>query len=196
MYFFSADLHLGNDEILVREARPFASIEAFEEAFIQNVNQVASEEDTLYIVGDWFNYNSAYKLPPSDSISIIPRIRPRIVLIMGNGEERIARDLFGGFEGFRDYCLKAGFADVMPDCFLSFGDRQFYLNHYPSRYKNGYINLFGHTHRATGLWKPYGLNVGVDLNCYRPFSETDILDLVDTKENWWDIDKDCLCMGD
>ena len=99
MYFFSADLHLGNDEILVREARPFASIEAFEEAFIQNVNQVASEEDTLYIVGDWFNYNSAYKLPPSDSISIIPRIRPRIVLIMGNGEDRIARDLFGGFEG-------------------------------------------------------------------------------------------------
>ena len=107
----------------------------------------------------------------------------------------MVRELFDDdLEKFRSRCAEYGFADILPDHFLSFGSRDFYLNHYPRNHKDGYINLFGHTHRGTGLWKPYGLNVGIDLNCFRPFSEKDILELVETKEQWWDTDPDCLSM--
>ena len=195
MYFFSSDLHLGDGDTIKREARPFASVEEFEEQFVANVNQVACEDDLLYILGDWFNcYNHTRQMPPSDPVAIIKRLKPKVVLIMGNGEERMVRNIFGSFEAFRNYCLEAGFLDVLPDCELTFGGRQFYLNHFPRNHRDGFINLFGHTHRGTGLWKPYGLNVGIDLNHFRPFSENDIMELVDTKENWWDIDPDCLSM--
>lgn len=195
MLFFTSDLHLGCDEVLERESRPFASIREFEDVFVDNVNRVASADDRLFVIGDWFNYNSTYKPDPSVSVSIVGRIAPKIVLITGNGEDRIVRELFSSdFGAFRAYCISQGYEDVLPDCELSFGGRAFYLNHYPSRHRDGYVNLFGHTHRGTGLWKPYGLNVGIDLNHFRPFSEGDILELVKTKEEWWDSDVDCNCM--
>ncbi len=195
MYFFTADLHLGCDEILIREARPFSSIREFEDAFIERVNAVAGERDTLFVVGDWFNYNRSFKPPLRGALTAVRKINPQVALIMGNGEERIVAEMFhGDFGAFRAFCADAGMYDVMPDCELSFGGRDFYLNHYPKKHRDGYVNLFGHTHRATGLWKPYGLNVGVDLNCFRPFSEDDILDLLKTKEEWWDIDEDCRSM--
>ena len=115
--------------------------------------------------------------------------------MIGNGKEGIIQEIFNGStEGFRTFCKDSGFNDVAPEYALSFGGREFYLNHYPRKRRGNCVNLFGHTHRATGLWKPYGLNVGVDLNSFRPFSESDILELVDTKENWWDLDEDCLDM--
>ena len=56
------------------------------------------------------------------------------------------------------------------------------------------LNLFGHTHRATGIWKPYGFNVGTDLNHFRPFTEQNIEYLIGMKEEWWDSDADNHCM--
>ncbi len=195
MFFFTADLHLGDDEILARESRPFASIREFENEFVKNMNEAAGREDVLYVIGDWFNYNSIHKPHPSEAVSVLSRISPRVILIMGNGEERIVREIFQNrFDLFRSFCLENGFADVLPECRLSFGGRDFYLNHYPRKHMEGTVSLFGHTHRATGLWKPYGLNVGTDLNHFRPFSETDILDLLHTKEEWWDLDEDCRSM--
>ena len=195
MYFFTADLHFGNDEILERESRPFASLRDFEDAFTDRVNAAAGTEDDLYVIGDWFNYNSVSKPHPSEAVPVLRRVRPRVTLIMGNGEERIVREVFGNRpEQFRAFCTEAGFADVLPDAFLSFGGRDFYLNHYPRNHREGFVNLFGHTHRATGIWKPYGLNVGTDLNHFRPYSENDILELLKTKEEWWDLDEDCHSM--
>ena len=55
------------------------------------------------------------------------------------------------------------------------------------------MNLFGHTHRGTGLWKSFGLNVGIDMNYFRPFSETEILRLLKQKREWMDNDPNVLC---
>ncbi|MBO4887073.1 MAG: hypothetical protein J5589_02010 [Firmicutes bacterium] len=195
MYFFTSDLHFGDNDIIAREARPFPDIQAFAEAFIQNVNAVAKPEDTLIVIGDYYNYNWGYKPDPLIALDVNRHLLPRVVLILGNGEQRMVREMFDDdLEKFRAHCAEYGFADILPDLFLNFGGREFYLNHYPRNHKDGYVNLFGHTHRGTGLWKPYGLNVGIDLNCFRPFSEKDILELVETKEQWWDTDPDCLSM--
>ena len=75
---------------------------------------------------------------------------------------------------------------------MEFDDKKFYLNHFPRKHKNDCINLFGHTHRTTGLWKPYGLNVGCDINHFYLFSQNDIHLLLKRKAEWWDIDPDAL----
>lgn len=52
----------------------------------------------------------------------------------------------------------------------------------------------GHTHRATGLWKPYGINVGCDLNHFRLYDLKEIKRLLSLKEKYWDNDEDNLSM--
>ena len=51
------------------------------------------------------------------------------------------------------------------------------------------INLFGHSHRACGLYKPFGFNIGCDLNHFRLYSEKDIEFMLFMKNKYWDNDK-------
>ena len=41
--------------------------------------------------------------------------------------------------------------------------------------------------------KSFGLNVGIDLNYFRPFSETEILRILKQKREWMDNDPNILC---
>lgn len=198
MNYFIADLHFGSEEILQRENRPFSDIDVFQRYCYDLWNEVLNKNDTLYIIGDFINYNKDNKLSIDeidDIFTSIKRIKANAILIIGNNEERIIKELFNNsFELFRDYLKKCGFKDIKKDEFISFEGENFYLNHYPSKHVDKYINLFGHTHKATGLWKPYGLNVGCDLNYFQIYSEDDIINLLKIKRKWWDNDIDNLCM--
>lgn len=67
--------------------------------------------------------------------------------------------------------------------------KRVYLVHHPVDCKEDHVNLFGHTHRAGGLYRNYGLNVGTDLNHFRLFSRDDIEYLLSEKEKYWDTDE-------
>ena len=193
MYFFTADLHFGEEEIIERESRPFENIKEMEDAFVSNVNRVASKEDTLFVLGDWINYNSKFHSDIS-AFEIVRRIEPEVILIMGNNEQRILEDVFNGdFEKLRTTVVGMGFSDVLPEGDVEFGGESFHRIHCPVDHKEGCMNLFGHTHRCTGLWKSFGLNVGIDLNYFRPFSETEILRILKQKREWMDNDPNILC---
>ena len=62
MNFFTADLHLGSNEILTRENRPFKDMNDFKNYFISIWNKQVKEGDVLWVVGDFVNYNNNYKL--------------------------------------------------------------------------------------------------------------------------------------
>ena len=116
-----------------------------------------------------------------------------VILIMGNNEQRVMKDYFGNrFEPFKKYCKELGFYDVKKEEYLKIGRLKLYLNHYPSKHKEGYLNLFGHIHRTTGLWKPFGLNMDCDLNYFYLYSQKDIENLNALKVKFWDKDKECL----
>ena len=51
------------------------------------------------------------------------------------------------------------------------------------------LNLFGHSHKAMGIYKSFGFNVGCDLNNYMPYSENDIIYLLQKKQEFWDKDE-------
>lgn len=205
MYFFTADLHLGTDEIIERESRPFRNIDEFEDVFVNNVNAVATADDILYVIGDYLTFNNrgGEKFDSTTNFNIvdlkeilrkIKRVVPKAILINGTAEQRAIDDLFNGdFEAMREVVKECGFLDFLPDADIEFKGIKFHLMHHPKDYKKGVLNLFGHTHRSTGLWKPFGLNMGVDLNYFRPFSEDEIMKQLEFKE-WWDKDENNLCM--
>lgn len=194
MYFFTADFHFGNSDIIEREARPFKDMKEMEDVIVNNINSEASKDDTLFVLGDWINYSTIYHSDIS-VFEVCRRINPSVVLIMGNGEQRFMKDVFNGdFEKMRRELKEMGIAEVLWDYDVEFGGETFHLIHRPEDRKEGCLNLFGHTHRSTGLWKPFGLNVGTDLNHFRPFSGTEILRLLETKRRWWDNDASVKCL--
>lgn len=196
MLFFTSDLHFGTDskEILEREMRPYNTPDEYAKHQIMIWNSQATPEDTIYIIGDLCNYNKKEK-DWMKGLESIRFVNAPVILIIGNNEERVINEIFNGdFAAFRSFCIDKGFQDVKRDEYLCFGDTGFYLNHFPRNHKENYINLFGHTHRTTGIWKPYGLNVGTDLNHFRLYSQNDILYLLQIKSKWWDKDVDNNCM--
>lgn len=193
--FFTSDTHFGGDDTVVRENRPYKNAKAFERATIKKWNKQAKKDDIIYHLGDYINFNHIETTSWKTAFPSVKKIKAKVVLIIGNNEERIVANVFGGdFEKFREYCLNLGFADVLKEKFLEIDGDKFYLNHHPKKHKEGYKNIFGHTHRATGLWKPYGLNVGCDLNHFKLHSLNNIKDLFYFKGKWWDNDPDNLSM--
>lgn len=196
MNYFTSDTHFGADafNILAREMRPFNTPLDYTYYQINMWNKQASEDDTIYHLGDYFNYNGQEKDWLS-GINTVKEVNAKIVLIVGNNEERVIAEFFNNdFEKFKQYCIDLGFKDVLKELHIIIDERQIYLNHYPKNHKDEHVNLFGHTHRQTGIWKPYGLNVGTDLNHFRLYSQEDILALLEQKEQWWDLDINNNCM--
>ena len=57
MTYFTADLHLGHDNIISFCNRPFKNIEEMDKAIIDNWNSKVTEKDEVWILGD-FSYRS------------------------------------------------------------------------------------------------------------------------------------------
>lgn len=192
MNFFTSDTHFKSDGIIEREMRPFKDKNEYAEYQVDVWNGQAKQNDDIWVVGDFLNFNR-HETDWKSGLQLVTKIKANVNLVIGNNEERVIKIFFGNnFNDFRQFCIALGFKDVYTDKQLEFNGRQFYLTHHPKDYKENMINLFGHTHRATGLWKPFGINVGVDINHFRLFSEIDIELLLWQKENYWDKDKDNL----
>ena len=196
--WYTADPHFGDDShgILRREMRPFSSIAEYTREQVRIWNEQASPDDFVYVVGDFCNYNRTEKDYLS-GLMVSRQIRANIILLIGNQEERVIREHFGGdFERFRGFCLEDSrfrFFDVKKNACVLICGEPFFLTHKPTDCDRRCLNLFGHTHRSTGLWKPFGFNVGVDLNHFRLFSDADIQFMLEQKNSFWDQDPDNNC---
>lgn len=52
MVYFTADLHLGHENIIHHCSRPFRTVEEMDRALIDAWNKRVGPEDTVYILGD------------------------------------------------------------------------------------------------------------------------------------------------
>lgn len=187
--FFIADTHFSSEATIIRENRPFKNAKAHDRFAIKNWNKQAGKDDLIYHIGDFLNYNDTDTNSWKIAMTYGKKIKANVVLIIGNNEGRLIDKEFGGsFQKFKKFAIENGFYDVKKDVNLLYCGLKFYLNHFPIRHKNDVINLFGHTHRITGLWKPYGINVSSDLNHFRLFTTKEILRLLQQKNGWWDAD--------
>ena len=193
MYFFTSDIHFDDPQIIEMERRPFSTCDEFNEFVFDVWNTQAQKGDTIFAVGDFLDCDNADSTVWQRAMSYPQKFNADIVLITGNNEERIIKYFFDGdFEKFREECLKNGFKDVTRECDVSFGGYTFHLVHKPMDCKEGVLNLFGHSHRAGGLYMPFGFNMCCDLSHFRLVTEEDILYYINTKNEYWDNDPNLL----
>ena len=190
MRFFTSDIHFGDEFTLKVDARPFVSTKKFDKFILKIWNKQARKGDTIFVVGDFVDCDGAEHDGWKKTIGYVKKVKADVVLIIGNNEERIIKYFFDNdFESFKKYCLSLGFKDVVKDMEISFCGRDFFMTHKPVDKKEGVINLFGHIHRSTGIYRPFGFNIGCDNNHFRLYSEKDIMKLVQKKHEYWDKDQ-------
>ena len=156
MIFYTADPHFGYEPTLVW--RPgFSSVEEMDEALIAAWNEVVSDEDTVYLIGD-IGWNGGH-VP----CRILARLRGHKHLIRGNHDT-----------GYADAPLLYRYFETVSDFWeLEDGPHHIILSHYPILYnKRGYM-IHGHLHGGPVFHEvlaelPRVLNAGVDINGFAP----------------------------
>lgn len=165
MIFFTSDLHFGHTNIIEYEKRPFADVREMDHMLIENWNAVVKTGDIVYILGDFSFYNK------EKTACILSQLNGTKYLISGNHDNEVSnRGLFPWtkqYYSFREYGIL------------------FCLFHYPIQVWNeqhrGAIHLYGHIHSNSSDHHPMkyeianSLNVGVDVNNYRPISIIEVL---------------------
>ena len=131
--FYISDLHFGHTNILHFDHRPWLTITEHDKALIDNWNSVVTNEDTVYIIGD-FHWGKE-----ADWIEVLEQLNGNKVLIKGNHDITPSKS--------RRY-----FQDVKDYKEIDDNGRKVVLCHYPIPYfKNhfyGWYHLYGHVHNT------------------------------------------------
>ena len=148
--WFTSDNHFGRDKTRIVTCRPFDSANEMDREMIKNWNKFIKPNDIIYHLGDFGN------------LDILKKLNGTIRLVMGNHERKAGLT--------KEDLLAAGFDQVFEDnAIIEVKGKLINMIHEPSKHNPNMFNLFGHIHDL-GFIKPYGLNVGVDVNHYRPMS--------------------------
>lgn len=166
MIYLTSDLHFSHQNILRYEAasRPFNDIHEMNEALIANWNSVVTDEDTVYVCGDFF-------MGPLDAIPpILERLNGKIILIRGNHDQKNRMNVF-----------KAYGIEIKDIEYLTYKGRFFILCHFPLASQE-FVNMvrndnseviicYGHIHgNAPKGYVDGTYHVGADTNDLTPIS--------------------------
>lgn len=169
MIFFTADTHFSDTSTLMATGRPFKDVTEMNITLVDNWNKVVRPEDTVYILGDFGLFDYAKFL---------------------NGEKKLIK-------GNREYStpdskLKEHFDHVYTNEVVRINAENYtiYMTHKPiclpnKKLTEDTIQLFGHVHR-TALYRPYGLNVGVDVHYYTPVSLDEVIQRCEFIRTYYD----------
>lgn len=99
MIYFTADPHFGHDNIIEFCSRPFSSAQEMDEIIIQRCNEVASENDDLYVLGDvtMGNYRTA--------MGYLHQLHSNVFVVPGGHDHRWVRE-------FKRECSDWFFSDI------------------------------------------------------------------------------------
>jgi len=133
--FYISDLHIGHQNVLTLDSRPFENLEEMEDAIRNNWNSVVSKEDLVMILGDclWIYSDKAFEY--------IKSLNGRKRLIRGNHDRGKSTKYKQLFEVILDY-------EKIKD-----GDRTVICSHFPMIAYDGSYNgrnyhAYGHVHKT------------------------------------------------
>lgn len=163
--YFCSDTHFSHKRIVELSRRPFPSLEAMEDAIVENWNSRVTSGDTVYHLGD-FSFG-----PKDVQAKNVARLNGKITLVRGNHDGSAKRMKSMGFHAVVD---EAEYVDEL-------GGHQWYLAHKPWwQMRDGIIGprrqLCGHVHndwrrltQIEGAEVVYDIiNVGVDVWDFTP----------------------------
>lgn len=165
--FVTSDLHFGHKNIIKYENRPYENIEQMDKDLIKKWNDTVEKDDTVYVLGDFSWYRG------EKTNEILKQLNGKKILIIGNhdgnflDDKKFDKTLFEEIEYYKE---------------LKYNKRIYILFHYPIAEYNGKmhgaIHLYGHIHTMNleleQNLKPFGYNVGVDRNNYKPINIEEI----------------------
>lgn len=174
MDYYTADTHFWHRNVIEYCNRPWKTVEEMNSALIKNWNDTVSDEDIIYIIGD-FSFGGAGKIT-----SILERLKGYKILIPGNHDHNKNNRL-----------IRFGINEVQfnPAPIEIFG-HTINLSHFPylgyeiddriferQLEDDGNFLLMGHVHEA---WKENQrqINVGVDVREYKPVSLPEIVKII------------------
>lgn len=187
--WFTSDLHFGHGNIIGYCARPFSTVDEMNSELIRRWNDTVADEDTVWVLGD-------FALGTIDvTLTFASSLRGHKILLAGNHDRcwsgRDSKD-GGSVEMWTERYLDAGFDEVRQGeqsitvagqqvllCHFPYEgdshDRDRHLSHRPVD-RGGWL-LHGHVHER---WRQRGrmINVGVDVNDFRPMSTDEIAAMV------------------
>lgn len=179
MNFYISDCHFGHKNIIAYDQRPFFSVEEMDAAMIQNWQKVVSDNDTVYILGDFCWGNATMWA------NILDQLPGYKVAIFGNHDQVLRRNKE----------LQKRFVAVESYMEIRDGENNIVLCHYPIPfYKNihyGWYHFYGHVHTSNDFTmtkkffaeisrtydiKARAYNVGACLLDYTPRMFSEIVD--------------------
>ena len=169
MIYFISDTHFNHDRDFVYSPRECDSIDEMNKRIIANWNNTVSDEDTVYVVGDFFLGADMDYVK-----NTLKRLNGHIILVRGNHDTDAKIRLYEESDKVEDIVWATQ---------VSYKKRLFYVSHYPSITGNYggdpdrvIINIFGHTHSTEKFFEgiPYMYNVACDAHDCTPISIEDI----------------------
>lgn len=131
--FYISDTHFGHSGIIRYDNRPFTNVEEMDETIIKRWNDAVSNNDTVYILGDFSWYKEG------QTLEILNRLSGKKVLIKGN-HDRISPKVSRKFMKVCDYLE------------IKNNGQKVVLSHYPMPFWNGQfrnsVHLYGHVHNS------------------------------------------------
>ncbi len=172
-FWFTADQHFFHNNIINLVFRPFKSINQMHSNLINNYNELITDEDVVFFIGDFSIKGKEYK---TQLEKIIEKLKGVKHLILGN------HDKLNPF----DY-IEMGFRSVHTSLQGTFDSKigliSIDMNHDPSV---SYIDrnrlfLCGHVHNHYIQLKNV-INVGVDVWDFKPVSLDQLVDTIDLRK--------------
>jgi len=163
--FITSDTFFGRNQIIDLANRPFGDVSEMDNILIQNWNQVVSENDTVYHLG-----NFAWDPTVCDD-----------VLRSLNGQKKI---MIGDYDmALIETAKYHDNVEIITDQIYQLHDKRIVLSHWPleiwSGKNNGVFHFHGHTFNSmkTDLKKMNRVNACVDMWNYRPQTVDEMFDL-------------------
>lgn len=178
MIYVSSDLHFGHNREFIYAARGFQSIEEMNEAIIERFNEVITDDDDLYLLGDCM-------LGDNDAgLECLRRLHGRLHIVLGNHDTLVREELYRSLPNVVEVALAAK---------IKYQKIHFFMTHYPAITSNlekesiyqCLINLFGHVHQKSNFYydMPTNYHVGVDSHDCRPVLIDNIIEEIKMKAN-------------
>jgi calcineurin-like phosphoesterase family protein len=133
--FYIADTHFCHKNVLVFDSRPFTDIIEMRDRLIENWNSVVSDEDEVYVLGDfcWSKHESGWR-------PITKKLKGKKFLLRGNHDEATE-------DAMADFVQVADYLEVEDN------GRTVFLSHYPipfykCSWNPNHFMLYGHVHNG------------------------------------------------
>lgn len=128
--FYIADLHLGHDNVIKHDGRPFKDCGEMRRVLVKNWNDAVTYSDEVYILGDFAWKNAV-------GLEVLGELAGRKFLILGNHDKPTA-EMKAYFEWVRDY-------EVISDDGVEVVMCHYPIAHWYDQFR-GAVHLYGHVH--------------------------------------------------